>query len=383
MSQAALSELIKSPDLEKLQLMLAKPNFFEILHVANLEIRHSNFLAWILNPKETHNLGDVFARWFFKEIFSDAKVAELDEFQVDGLDTSSIRIHREYRNIDLLIELKDIVVVIENKIWSREHSQQLKRYAEIVETDFQKSQSAFVFLTPYNEAPIDEGDQETYVTFDYASIVKLLEQIVELYGDSMSPKVKLYLDDYIAVVRRYILAEDPAIEKAQQIYKNHQAALDFIFEHKPDRMLEAAEPISKAVAEAGYHLGSASKGYCRFLPKALVGLIPPSQEPVWKNGESFLFELAFRNKRMNLACVVSPGDQALRERIIKTLKKVKGAKNPSGTKWSTVHSHSHKIDIMDGKYDSHDALEQAVKALLEKEKSFIEDIESVLLEEFK
>ena len=363
--------------------MLAKPNFFEILHVANLEIRHSNFLAWILNPKETHNLGDVFARWFLKEIFSDAKVTKLDEFQVDGLDTSSIRIHREYRNIDLLIELKDIVVVIENKIWSREHSQQLKRYSEIVETDFQKSQSAFVFLTPYNEAPIDEADQETYVTFDYASIVKLLEQIVDLYGDSMSLKVKLFLDDYIAVVRRYILAEDPAIVKAQQIYKNHQAALDFIFEHKPDRMLEAAEPISKAVVEAGYHLGSASKGYCRFLPRVLVGLIPPSEEPVWKNGESFLFELVFRNKRMNLACVVSPGDLALRERIIKTLQKVKGAKNPSGPKWSTVHSHSHKIDIMDDKYDSHDALEQAVKALLEKEKSFIKDIERVLLEEFK
>ena len=382
MSQAALSELIKSPDLEKLQLMLAKPNIFEVLHVANLEIRHSNFLAWILNPRETHNFGDVFARWFFKEIFSDAKVFGLDEFQVDGLDTSSIRIHREYRNIDLLIELQDIVVVIENKVWSREHSQQLKRYAEIVETDFKNSKPAFVFLTPFNEAPIDETNQEKYVTFDYASIVKLLEQIIDIYGDSMSLKVKLYLDDYIAVVRRYILAEDPAIKMAQQIYKNHQAALDFIFEHKPDRMLEAAGPISNAVVKAGYHLGSVSKGYCRFIPEALVGLIPPSDEPVWKNGESFLFELVFRNKRMNLACVVSPGDQALRERIIKALQKVKGAKNPSGTKWSTVHSHSHKIDVMDDKYDSSDALERAVSVLLEKEKSFIEDIERVLLEEF-
>ena len=33
-----------------------KFNIFKVLKLDNHEIRHSNFLAWLLNPKENHNL---------------------------------------------------------------------------------------------------------------------------------------------------------------------------------------------------------------------------------------------------------------------------------------------------------------------------------------
>ena len=41
-------------------------NIFKVLKLDNYEIRHSNFLAWLLNPKETHNLGYEFIKEFFK-----------------------------------------------------------------------------------------------------------------------------------------------------------------------------------------------------------------------------------------------------------------------------------------------------------------------------
>ena len=39
-----------------------KFNIFKVLKLDNYEIRHSNFLAWLLNPEETHNLGYEFIK---------------------------------------------------------------------------------------------------------------------------------------------------------------------------------------------------------------------------------------------------------------------------------------------------------------------------------
>ena len=33
-------------------------NIFDVLKVTNAEIRHSNILAWLLDPNENHGIGD-------------------------------------------------------------------------------------------------------------------------------------------------------------------------------------------------------------------------------------------------------------------------------------------------------------------------------------
>jgi len=151
-----LSTLIRSPDLEKISLMLAKPNIFEILRLSHHEIRHSNFLAWLLDPSQSHNLGDTLLKWFLKEVFQDEKVAWIDEFEVDGVRTQDIVIHREFKHIDLLIEFPDWVVVIENKFGSSEHSNQLARYRKVAQKNFPNKPKAFVYLTPHYEEPKSE-----------------------------------------------------------------------------------------------------------------------------------------------------------------------------------------------------------------------------------
>ena len=37
-------------------------NLFEAVNIVRQEIRHSNFLAFLLNPAESHGLGDKFLR---------------------------------------------------------------------------------------------------------------------------------------------------------------------------------------------------------------------------------------------------------------------------------------------------------------------------------
>ena len=52
-------KLLKDEDFDKLDLGLKIPNIFQILRISKNEIRHSNFLSWLLDPNQSHKLGDI------------------------------------------------------------------------------------------------------------------------------------------------------------------------------------------------------------------------------------------------------------------------------------------------------------------------------------
>ena len=118
--------LLKDEDFDKLDLGLKNPNIFQILSISKNEIRHSNFLSWLLDPNQSHKLGDIFLKRFLREVFSSEKFDNIDQADVEGLNFSDVEVLREWKNIDILIKLSDIVVCIENKVLSKEHTINLK-----------------------------------------------------------------------------------------------------------------------------------------------------------------------------------------------------------------------------------------------------------------
>lgn len=380
MNKDKLSALIKSPDLERMALILSKPNIFEILRVANTEIRHSNFLAWILDPNNSHNLKDVFLRWFLKEVLSDEKVKDLDEFAVDQLQTSHAKVFREYKNIDILIELPTVVVVIENKFWSKESNGQLEKYNKIAKKDFPDKVQVFVYLTPFADDSVDELQSQNYVTFSYKGIVALLENILQLYSDSISEKVETFIRDFIAVIRRYIMEDDTAVQLAQEIYRNHRTALDFIFEHKPDHLSELIEPIGNAVTKLGYQIIGNKRGHCAFLTPELIAHIPVSESPELLGQPVFRFELQYRNrKHLTLICLVGPCETEIRKNLITALCSVPKANKGSTAKWTITHSVPSSISLHMDNLDNPDEVEQKVFSWLSQQSAFINQIQSALL----
>ena len=67
-------QLINDKRFDELELGLNKPNLFEILRITRTEIRHSNFLSWLLDPKGSHGLGDIFLTRFVRKIFYSDKM---------------------------------------------------------------------------------------------------------------------------------------------------------------------------------------------------------------------------------------------------------------------------------------------------------------------
>jgi hypothetical protein len=60
--------LADNPEIEALSARLSQFNIFGALKIDQVEIRHSNFLAWLLDPQESHGLRDVVLRRMLSNI---------------------------------------------------------------------------------------------------------------------------------------------------------------------------------------------------------------------------------------------------------------------------------------------------------------------------
>ncbi len=96
--------IINNPDLEKLESMLDRFNIFEALGAVHQEVRHSDFLAFLLNPQQNHGLGDLFVKRLLQEAISQADfVQPITPIDLDIWDLDDIEVRREWQSIDILI----------------------------------------------------------------------------------------------------------------------------------------------------------------------------------------------------------------------------------------------------------------------------------------
>ncbi len=204
-----------------------KFNIFDVLKLARTEIRHSNMLAWLLDPNENHGLGDLFLEGYIKRILKDS----YDVFSILLMDFHSFSVYREWKNIDILLvsDEEKKLIAIENKVGSQEHSNQLNRYRTILEDTYSDYQRILIYLTPDGS---ESSDKENWKESSYLDVVEVLEMICNRI--ELKPDVELLINNYIEIIRREVLEDQQLIEVCNKIYNKHKRALDLIFEYRID-----------------------------------------------------------------------------------------------------------------------------------------------------
>ena len=122
-------------------------NVFDVLETK--EVKHSKFIASLLDPKGLHYQSDLFLREF-------VNACGISDF---GLDTSNAQVFREYENIDIYITDGNKHIIIENKLWTGDHDEQIARYIQAIvdEQGEQKEQNEIyerilvLYLTPFDD----------------------------------------------------------------------------------------------------------------------------------------------------------------------------------------------------------------------------------------
>lgn len=224
--------------LEKIEASIKEFNIFNILGVQRREIRHSNFLGWLFDPNGSHLLKAVFLKDLLKLV---SNVGCLNSEKMEALvnyDLSNTTVYREsLNNIDILIvnESADFVICIENKIDANFSGHQLAKYYKYVEEKFSTiTHRCYLTLTPFNTYHHNLYEcGNKYKNISYIQIIKLLHQQNEIVNKAKST-VKESINQYCTMVEKDITQTNPEVRMAQNIYKKHKDAIEFILNHKPN-----------------------------------------------------------------------------------------------------------------------------------------------------
>jgi hypothetical protein len=307
--------ILKNADLQKLEAELSKFNIFEAIGMVHQEIRHSHFLAFLLNPSETHGLEDVFLKRLLMEVLSGANSAPLNLIEIDVADLSNTFVQTEWHSIDILIvnESSRLTITVENKIDSREHSNQLARYRDTILRNYPEYRHMFMFLTPDEMPPSDEN----YIPISYGLVANTLDEVLAMRESMIGTDVASLIKHYTMMLRRHIVGESEIAELCQKIYRRHQRALDLIFEHRPDVRAEIRDYLTALItADGRFIFDKCSKSDIRFLPAAWDNHQVLMMGEGWTpSGRILLFQFYNYTDRLELNLWIGPGQETVREAL--------------------------------------------------------------------
>lgn len=313
--------ILNNPELDKLENLLGVFNIFETLDIVNAEIRHSNVLAWLFNPESNHGLSETFLKQFLKYFISKNKgyiKANVSLFDFEIFNYSDVEIRREWNNIDLIIILnetsKKVVITIENKISTSEHTGQLKRYRKIVEEEFNSNyEKLYILLSSEEIVPSD--DFWTCITYDI--IAELIEDLLKFKKEMLSDSVYGFINQYNIILRRYLVGNSEIEEICRLIYRKHQKALDLIFQYRPDILLEVSEYLQKILPEdSEIIIISAGKTIINFITKTLDNAIKGKGEAWTKSRRFVWYQFLIYSERLVLRLYIGPGDKDFRDKLL-------------------------------------------------------------------
>ena len=293
--EQALRDFLLDVDcLERLSKWTNRFNVFDVLKVTRTEIRHSNMLAWLLDPNENHGLNDAVIRGFVQ--FTASYLPDNDVFDDLLMDYRSFTIQREWRSIDILATSEEhkYALVIENKIDSGEHSDQLDRYRTTLLETFPNWKVRYIFLSPEGVAA---SDPDNWLPMDYSDVLHIVEAAKD--GVSLHEGAEMLIDNYLEVIRRDIVNDEELTRVCSEIYAKHKRALDIIYEHRPDLNSELASIFVEWAEEKEEEgLLQLSRNNCtktrtRFKTDFLSAYLPDNEDHPghWNTPDQYFYEI--------------------------------------------------------------------------------------------
>jgi hypothetical protein len=246
-----IEKLITDDDFDKLKDYSKEVNVFKITGIELNEIRHSNTIAWLLNPFGNHNLGALFFQKFMSHLFEEnhdyfnEKSINILELLLNDID--DIEVFREKEHIDILVVSQRIkfVLCIENKIKAGIGNNQLNNYYKIIKEQYPSPpfRQLFLLLWPSGDkVPVDKSEnQEDWISASYEDIVKILRSILDL---DIEQKVKYIIGDYIKLLEKEQIVENAELDGIlSRLCTKHKDAIDLLLEYS--KRSKESQPVGR------------------------------------------------------------------------------------------------------------------------------------------
>lgn len=216
---------------EQRQLTALRFNIFSVLRVSSLEQYHSLFIAFLLDPRASHDQGGRFLHGFVENVLCLPCISGSMSNTVVITEESA----QSFGRLDIKLYLPNgRILIIENKVYAPEGDQQLARYQDwlAIQPRPQSGEHVLVFLTPDGGKP-QTALAGTVLCVSYRTLGDWLSAILA----SLPLRLQVVLGQYIEIC--YALGgEKSRLEMTNELDK---------LLNDPEK-LEVALDVSEAVA---------------------------------------------------------------------------------------------------------------------------------------
>lgn len=239
----------------------ADPNIFRVVpSLTRAEGAHSAFVAWLLNPKQWHGLGDRFAREMLGACIKSIRGVKPFPWPARSLEIVSV--DREFDTgmgrIDVLlrarIDGRVVVLGLENKIESPEGPGQLKRYGDALADRMRPGATVVVtLLAPEEVAPRPEP-RVSWSSLGYATLIEALQTaLATAHADPAGSQGtasfgRAVVDQYLSILRSDVMKIDEELDGlCRELYREHRGAWRAIRARLPSE----SDDLHAALAQEG------------------------------------------------------------------------------------------------------------------------------------
>jgi len=149
---------------------------------ATSELSQDAFICWLLEWAKPEYKG---------ELLNQSALKLIEE--ISGIEPSTIKnleVKRQYKNIDILVIINENkAVLIENKVHTKNHGNQLLRYAGTLEKEYKKDNISLVYFKTGDQSNYRKVREKGYRTYKRNDFLKLLKS-----GKEKGIKNEIYLD---------------------------------------------------------------------------------------------------------------------------------------------------------------------------------------------
>lgn len=405
-----ITELLGDKDFIALQKEISRFSPFDILRLKSHEIRHSNVLAWLFNPNESHNVNYEFLKLFLFSLSQNTNNEELGK-KIENVvldffnkDNYQISVRREAeskgkKRVDLKIKYsqsnkngKDFIILIENKIYATQGSEQLKNYLDY---EYNETPDAIIIPVYLTLDVDDEPNDNRYYHLTYYSIVDILDKII-LIAEKNSTDIDAinFIKNYKKLLEELLNMNTEKQDLAKEIYRKYKNVIDFISANGDSYLTTAGNLFLKQNAEEGL-LPIEDKGNTIFFPftDSILKSTKGGLKKDWRNGAicGYFFQL-FENSKsdhlngtLHLKIEIGPFESEAiekREKFLRILDKKNIKYKPGSTGESNYtripYKETYKKNIDD--ITDTDEITKKMTELLKKSKDFREKLHECIME---
>lgn len=349
--EQALTELVMGLETDiktQLQPWLSGMNIFDVLGISGAEIRHSNFLAWLLNPSAQPVLKDTLIKKLLLKLIENGENIPLTSLDIMLGDFSDLTVEREREHMDIFMQSahERLVVVIENKIFTGQHDNQLQRYQKLAQAAAIDPQRVILLYLTVNA---DDPEDPAWLPLAHSDMYQIISDSVPLLPEG---REKYYVQDYLETLRLNVMNDEELKNTVDAIYSKYKQALDLIIANRPDEATTLHDDIVAALTQLQQTDGPVSAvatdgghTYVRFRTTNLDALfadvmpLTPSVN-TWSAGSPYFWQFRITrdaNLVLELPFHLAGQNPAVTQRIAAILAATKSRPATDKTIWRTLH----------------------------------------------